>query len=210
MNFDYAGIDQQSHDSVPPQDPDQPLNNNFPSHVSSIIGSCRGIVRGGNFLQDCEVVDVQEELGNPIPAWTVRGHVNNIIKFYFEQHSVMAQAQILHGLIKHKKMKPATRFLGFEDAKTKQTCENAIENVKIALSSFGKSRNDDVRDARREITTAVMSRSTSRNRMVATMSSLLKVSKRTLFKYTKFRVRIDENDEVACLLFVDNPIDAGW
>ena len=34
--------------------------------------------------------------------------------------------------------------------------------------------------------------------MVGTMSSLLKVSKRTLFKYTKFRVRIDENDEFAC------------
>ena len=56
----------------------------------------------------------------------------------------MAQAQILHGLIKHKKLKPATNFLGFEDAKRKQTCENAIENVKTALSSFGKSRNDDV------------------------------------------------------------------
>ena len=68
MNFDYVGTDQQSHDSVPPQDPDQTSNNNFPSHVSSIIGSCRGIVRGGNFLQDCEVVDVQEELGNPIPS----------------------------------------------------------------------------------------------------------------------------------------------
>ena len=41
-------------------------------------------------------------------------------------------------------MKPATKFLGYEDAKTNQTFENAIENVKIALSSFGKSRNDDV------------------------------------------------------------------
>ena len=88
--------------------------------------------------------------------------------------------------------------MGFEDAKTKQTCENAIENVITTLCSFGKSRNDDVPVAHREITTIVMSRSTSRNRMVATMSSLLKVSKRTLFKYTKFRVRIDENDEVAC------------
>ena len=133
MNFGYAGIDQESHDPMPLDDPDQPPQNNFASHISSIIGSCRGIVRGGNFLQDCEVVDVQEELRNPIVAQTVRGHVNNIIKFYFEQHSVMAQAQILHGLIKHKKMKPATKFLGFEDDKTKQTmrechrkCKNCI------------------------------------------------------------------------------------
>lgn len=34
--------------------------------------------------------------------------------------------------------------------------------------------------------------------MVTTMSKLLHVSRRTLHKYTKFRVRIDENDEVPC------------
>ena len=34
--------------------------------------------------------------------------------------------------------------------------------------------------------------------MVATMSKLLHVSRKTLHKYTKFRVKIDENDEVAC------------
>ena len=34
--------------------------------------------------------------------------------------------------------------------------------------------------------------------MVEKMASLLNVSKRTLFKYTKFRVQIDESDEVAC------------
>jgi len=43
-----------------------------------------------------------------------------------------------------------------------------------------------------------MAPSTSINQMVATISSLLKVSKRILFKCTKFRVQIDENDEVAC------------
>ena len=34
--------------------------------------------------------------------------------------------------------------------------------------------------------------------MVETMSKILHVSRRTLHKYTKFRVKIDENDEVAC------------
>ena len=33
--------------------------------------------------------------------------------------------------------------------------------------------------------------------MVATMSKLLDVSRRTLHKYTKFRLKIDENDEVS-------------
>ena len=74
---------------------------------------------GGNFLEDCEVVDVWEELGKLIPNWTVREHVSNIIKSYFEQHSVMAQDQVLHGLTK-KKLKCATNLFGFQDAKQKR------------------------------------------------------------------------------------------
>ena len=95
-------------------------------------------------------------------------------------------------------MKHAIKLLGFQDAKTKKTCKNEIENIKIALSSFGKSRNDNIRDVRREITMAIAAPSTSRNQMVSTMASSLNVSKRILFKYTKFRVRIDENDEASC------------
>ena len=34
--------------------------------------------------------------------------------------------------------------------------------------------------------------------MVATMSKMLHVSRKTLHKYTKFRVKIDENNEVSC------------
>ena len=34
--------------------------------------------------------------------------------------------------------------------------------------------------------------------MAATMSKLLHVSRKTLHKYTKFKVNIDENDEAAC------------
>ena len=34
--------------------------------------------------------------------------------------------------------------------------------------------------------------------MVARMSKLLHVSRKTLHKYTKFRVKIDENDEASC------------
>ena len=43
-----------------------------------------------------------------------------------------------------------------------------------------------------------MTRSPSRNRMVAKMSNMLHISRKTLYKYTKFRVKIDENDEAAC------------
>ena len=69
---------------------------------------------------------------------------------------MITQAQILHGLIKHKKLKHATKLLGFKDVKNKNACENVTENVTTALSTFGKSRKTDISVARREITTAIV------------------------------------------------------
>ena len=140
----------------------------------------------------------QEEFENLTPDRTIKEHVCNIIKLYFEQQSVITQDQILHGLIKHKKLKHATKLLGFKDVKNKNACKNVTKNVTNALSAFGKSRKTDISIARREIKTAIVARSTLRNRMVVTMSKLLHVSRKILHKYTKFRVNIDENDEVAC------------
>ena len=117
---------------------------------------------------------------------------------HFEQQSVITQAQILHGLIKDKKLKRSTKLLGFKDVKNKNACENVTENVTTTLSAFGKSRKTDIRVSHREITTAIVAQSTSRNRMVATMSKLFHVSRKTVHKYTKFRVKIEENDETAC------------
>ena len=69
----------------------------------------------------------QEEFGNPTPDRTIREHVNNIIKSYFEQYSVITQAQILHGLIKHKRLKHATKFLGFQNDKSKKKHDTDIK-----------------------------------------------------------------------------------
>ena len=55
----------------------------------------------------------QEEFGNPTPDWTIKEHVSNIIKLYFEQQSVITQAQILHGLIKHKKIETCHKVVEF-------------------------------------------------------------------------------------------------
>ena len=126
----------------------------------------------------------QEESGNPTPDRTIREHVSNIINLYFEKQSVITQAQILHGLIKHKKLKRATNLLGFKDVKNKNASENVTENVTTALSAFRKSRKTDISATRREITTVIVARSTSRNQMVTTMSKLLHVSRKTLHKYT--------------------------
>ena len=57
---------------------------------------------------------------------------------------------------KSQKMKRGTKLWGFKDVKNKNACENVIENVKTALSTFGKSRKPDIRGARREITTVIV------------------------------------------------------
>ena len=80
----------------------------------------------------------QEEFRNPTPEQTIRDHVSNIIKLYFEQQSMSTQAKILHGLIKRKKLKCATKLLGFKDVKNKNACDNVTENVTSALLEFGK------------------------------------------------------------------------
>ena len=95
-------------------------------------------------------------------------------------------------------MSHTTKLLGFKDVKNKNACENVTENVTTALSAFGKSRKTDISAAHREITTSIVARITSRNRMVAIVSNLLHVSRKKLHKYTKLRVKIDENDEVSC------------
>ena len=61
----------------------------------------------------------QEEFGNPTPDRTIREHVSNTMKLYFEQQSMITQAQILHGMIKKNKLKCATKLLGFKDVKNK-------------------------------------------------------------------------------------------
>ena len=76
---------------------------------------------------------------------------------------MITQAQILHGLIKHKKLKRATKLLGFKDVKNKNARENVTENVITALSAFGKSSKIDIITALREIATAIVAWSTSRN-----------------------------------------------
>jgi len=97
-----------------------------------------------------------------IPGWRVREHVNDIIKSYFVQHSVIAQARILHGLIKHKKLKHATKLLGFQVYKSKKAHEAVTKNISEALSLLGRSRKTYIRAARREITTVIVAQTTLR------------------------------------------------
>ena len=89
----------------------QPSQDRAPSNLSRVIGSFNDIEMDSNCLRGLDDA-TQEEFGNPTHDQTIREHVSRIIKLYFEQQSVITQAQILHGLIKHKKLKHATKLLG--------------------------------------------------------------------------------------------------
>ena len=132
-------------------DPGQLSQDHAPFDFSRVIGSFNDVGIASNCLRGLDDA-TQEEFKNSTPDRTIIEHVSNIIKLYFEQKSVITRAQILHGLIKQKKMKCATKLLGFKDVKNK----NACENVTNALSTFGKSRKTDIRVARREITTVIV------------------------------------------------------
>ena len=64
-----------------------------------------------------------EEFGNLSPVWTLRKYIRNITKLHFEKHLVITQTQILHGLLKHKRLKNATNILGFKYVKGKMEHE---------------------------------------------------------------------------------------
>ena len=81
----------------------QPSQNRVPSSFSRVIGRFNDVGMDEICLRGLDDA-TQEEIWNPTPDQTIRENVSNIIKLYFEQQSVITQAQILHGLIKHKNL----------------------------------------------------------------------------------------------------------
>lgn len=124
-----------------PYEVDQPgEEQDVPYQVSRINGSCNGLERGGS-LAKCLDASTQEDLGKPNHDHIVRKNGSDIISLYFDKHPVVTQPHILHGLIKHKKLKCATKLFGFQDAKSTKACVNAIENISKAFYKFGNQGN---------------------------------------------------------------------
>ena len=96
----------------------QQSQDRVPSDFSRVIGSFDDVGMAVNYLRGLDDA-TQEEFRNLNRDRTIREHVSNIIKLYFEQQLVITQAQILHGSIKHKILKRATKLLGFKDVKIK-------------------------------------------------------------------------------------------
>jgi len=163
-----------------PYEVDQPLEEQIvSSQVNSIIRSYSSLERGGPFIENVDAIKI-EDFGQPIPPRIIRDHFNNITRQHFEKHSVVAQAEILHGLIKHKKLKHATKLLGVQDAKRKKTHMNVTKNICKAFTMFGESRKPNVQVVRREITTVIVAPSTTKKQKLASMSKSLHVSRKKL------------------------------
>ena len=75
---------------------------------------------------------------------------------------------------------------------------NVIEIIGDAIKFFGKSRKKDTSAACRAIQKAIVSASTRQKRLTTQLAQEIGTSGKTLYKHSKFRMQIDENDELAC------------
>ena len=75
---------------------------------------------------------------------------------------------------------------------------NVIENIGDAIKKFGKSRKKDTSATHRSIQTAIVSASARQKRLTTQLAQVVGNSRKTLYKHRKFRMQIDENDELAC------------
>ena len=75
---------------------------------------------------------------------------------------------------------------------------NVIENIGDAIKKFGKSKKKDTSAARRAIQTAIVATSTSQKRLTTQLAQAIGISRKTLYKHNKFKMKIDENYELAC------------
>ena len=118
---------------------------------------------------------------------------------FMEKESVATQAQILRCLLVSKKLREAWSLLGIQkktkDSKVKQ---NVFENISNAIKTIGKSRKKDTSAARRIIQTTIISSSTIQKRLTTQIAKVIGTSRKTLYKYNKFRLQIDANDELSC------------
>ena len=98
-----------------------------------------------------------------------------------------------------KKLKEAWSLLGIQKKKKySKVNQNVFENISNAIKMIGKSRKKDTSAARRIIQTTIISSSTRKYHLTTQIAKVIGTSRKTLYKYNKFRLQIDANDELAC------------
>ena len=102
-------------------------------------------------------------------------------------------------LLVSKNLECATSLLGIHKAtKEWKLKHNVIENIGDAIKKFEKSRKKDTSAAYRTIQTSIVSASTRQKCLTKQLTQVVGTSRKKLYKHNKFRMKIDENDELAC------------
>ena len=91
-------------------------------NLQRLIGSCNYIVIDNNFMENMDSSKI-EELGPLMRDHTTRYRAKKILKNYLEGIFVIAQAQLLHRLLKQKCLKDAIKLLGIKSVKEVKTNE---------------------------------------------------------------------------------------
>ena len=134
-----------------------------------------------------------------IPIHVARYCATKIYDDIFKDCSIAGKAQILRCLLVSKKLEGATSLMGIQKVtKESKLKHNVIENIGDAIKKIGKSRKKDTSDARRAIETAIFSASTRQKCLTTQLAQVVGTSRNTLYKHSKFRMQIDENNELSC------------
>ena len=109
------------------------------------------------------------------------------------------QAQILRCLLVSKNLREAWSLLGIQKkTKYSKVKQNVFENIANAIKTIGKYRKKDTSFARRIIQTMIISSNTRQKCLTTQTAKVIGTSWKTLYKYKKFRLQIDANDDLAC------------
>ena len=140
-----------------------------------------------------------DKYGEKLPIHVARYGATKIYDDILKDCSISGQAHILRCLLVSKKLEGATSLLGIQkETKESKLKHNVIENIGDAIKIFGKSRKKDTSAARRAIQTAIVSASTRQKCLTPQVAQAIGTSRKMLYKHSKFRMQIDENDELAC------------
>ena len=98
-----------------------------------------------------------------------------------------------------QEVRRCTSLLGIHKAtKESKLKHTVIENIGDAIKQFGKYRKKDTISTCRAIQTSIVSASTRQKHLTTQLAQEVETSRKTLYKHSKFRMKIDENDELAC------------
>ena len=145
-------------------------------NLQRLIGSCNNIVIDDIFLENMDSSKIKE-LRPLMRDHTTRYREKQILKNYLEVIYVIAQAQLLHGLLKQKCIKDAIKLLGIKSIKEVNRNKMVSKNMTSNLSTLARKRSRDLVFARKTLLIWVVAKNTATGRLLAMTARTLKTYK---------------------------------